>query len=255
MTPPLTLYATHAWNGPVEPVRPGTETAGGDELYYANSGGLNFARRISMRARTAIFRLFMEEMRPGPDTSVLDVGVYLDVGTSPGAGCEVNVLEQLYPHRERLTCAGIGDGAAVRAAYPGVRFAELTPHAPLPFADGEFDVAYSNAVIEHVGSRAQQRAFLAEMCRVSRRVFVVAPNRLFPVEHHTCLPLVSYLPTRVFRALAARTRYAFWAEEANLNPLLACQLVALFPPGRPARVRHAGLGVGAFKSNLVAILP
>jgi hypothetical protein len=178
----------------------------------------------------------------------LDVGVSLDV-----ASPEANVLEQFYPHRQQLVCAGIGDGAEVQRAYPGVRFVEIMPHTRLPFADNEFDICYSNAVIEHVGSREQQRAFLAELCRVAKRSFVVAPNRLFPVEHHTALPLVHWLPLPWFRALLVRSPFAYWAHEAHLNPVTAGELKRLFPAGQPVQIHYVGIGWAGCKSNLVAI--
>lgn len=221
-------------------------SADADSIYYRHAGRLGLAQRLSRRARLAVMDLFLAELRPTATDTVLDVGVSLDV-RSP----EANVLEQCLPHPERLTCAGIGDGESVRAAYPGVRFVQIEPHARLPFADGEFDVAYSNAVVEHAGSRDQQRAFLAELCRVGRRVFVVAPNRLFPIEHHTALPLVHWLPLPLFRGLLRPTPLRHWAAEENLNPVTANTLRDLFPV--PTRVRHAGLGVGWFRSNLVAI--
>jgi 2-polyprenyl-3-methyl-5-hydroxy-6-metoxy-1,4-benzoquinol methylase len=55
----------------------------------------------------------------------------------------------------------------------------------LPFADGSFDVVLSNAVIEHVGDEAQQRAFVAEHLRVARHFVITTPNRWFPMETHT----------------------------------------------------------------------
>ena len=64
----------------------------------------------------------------------------------------------------------------------------------LPFPDGAFDVVHSNAVIEHVGGRERQEAFVREALRVGRRVFLTTPNRWFPIEVHTRLPLVHWLP-------------------------------------------------------------
>ena len=55
----------------------------------------------------------------------------------------------------------------------------------LPFADGSFDLVYSNAVIEHVGDAADQRRFAAEHRRVGRHWALTTPNRWFPVEAHT----------------------------------------------------------------------
>jgi len=55
----------------------------------------------------------------------------------------------------------------------------------LPFAANEFDLVYSNAVIEHVGGIEEQRRFIAEHARVGRGWIATTPNRLFPVESHT----------------------------------------------------------------------
>lgn len=57
-------------------------------------------------------------------------------------------------------------------------------------------------MIEHVGSREAQKAFVAELARVAKVVFLTAPNRWFPVEHHTGLPLAHYHPA-TFAAGAA----------------------------------------------------
>ena len=163
------------------------------------------------------------------------------------------MLEQFYPYRDRITAAGIGDGVALQTTYPWLRFIRIQPNALLPFADNEFDVGYCNAVVEHVGSRQQQRKFLAELCRVSKRVFVVVPNRLFPIEHHTGLPLIHYLPLPLFRRLMRELPFTYWGEEANLNPLFASQFHSLFPDHRSVRMCYAGLGFSIFKSNIVAI--
>jgi len=74
---------------------------------------------------------------------------------------------------------------------------------PLPFADDEFDLAFSNATIEHAGTRAAQAEFVRELVRVARRSFVVTPNRWFPVELHTRLPFVHWLPPRSFARASA----------------------------------------------------
>src|SRR5258708_9809649 len=92
----------------------------------------------------------------------------------------------------------------------------------LPFRDHALDVVPSSAVIEHVGSLARQCAFVAECCRVARRaVFITTPNRWFPVEFHTVLPLMHWLPKEIFRALMRRTGRGFFADERNLNLMTA----------------------------------
>src|SRR6266705_2619166 len=49
----------------------------------------------------------------------------------------------------------------------------------LPFRDRAFDVVFSNAVIEHVGTFEKQAEFAEECRRVGRGYFVQTPNKWF----------------------------------------------------------------------------
>jgi SAM-dependent methyltransferase len=152
------------------------------------------ASGFSRRSRERKLRLFMELLAPGPGTTVVDVGV-TDSGVEGAYGTD-NFLEAAYPWPERITAVGITGLERFRAAFPSVRCVTADGR-DLPFADGEFDVAFSNAVVEHVGGRDEQVAFVHELCRVAGRVFVTTPNRWFPVEVHTLLPVVHWLPRRL----------------------------------------------------------
>ena len=97
---------------------------------------------------------------------------------------------------------------------------------------------FSNAVVEHVGDRERQSRFVSEALRVGRSVFLTTPNRWFPVEVHTRLPLVHWLPERAaHRAydLAGRP----WAKENHL--LGPRDLRALFPAERAVAIHNLGL--------------
>lgn len=196
---------------------------------------------ISLRSRKRKLRLFLEELQPTAETSVLDVGAD-ELGFGEGEGCgTLNFFEELYPWPERITALGLQDGAGFRARYPQIRYVPGDACA-LPFADGEFDVVFSNAVIEHVGDRARQRLLVSEALRVGRRVFLTTPNRRFPIEVHTRLPLVHWLPDRLAHPVYAATGKGF-AKEIQL--LSRSSLESLFPD----RVRIVNLGL-----TLVAIV-
>ena len=217
-----------------------------DERYYRHAGSISMVRQISAQARRLQHKLFMRVMRPMPEDRILDIG------TSDDTGPESNMLEQLYPWPERIVCAGLSDGRAVTAAYPGVNHVTIQAGDPLPFGDNAFSIVYSNAVLEHVGNKERQRQFLAEMCRLAPARFLAIPNRYFPVEHHTCLPLIHYLPKPWFRRLLNGTRYDVWAHEENLNYLSPSDLEKLWPPPQRPRIAYTGVGIGFMKSNLVA---
>jgi SAM-dependent methyltransferase len=149
---------------------------------------MDLAQRISTFNRHRKWRLFQQHVRPGPQTRVLDVGFsereYMAVD---------NYIEKHYPWPANLTALGIHEAITFQQRYPQVRTVRYDGRV-FPFADGAFDVVWSNAVIEHVGDFDQQVHYLKEMVRVGRQVFFSTPNRGFPIELHTRLPLVHWLP-------------------------------------------------------------
>jgi hypothetical protein len=63
------------------------------------------------------------------------------------------------------------------------------------YADSQFDVVFSNSVIEHLGPDfADQKRMAEEITRVGRRYFVQTPNRYFPVEPHFLTPGFQFFP-------------------------------------------------------------
>jgi len=215
-----------------------------DERYYREIEPGGVAEQLLRAARTRIFRDFVVRMRPTATDRILDVGVS-DV-VADGA----NVLERSYALSHNITACGIGSGAAFKQAFPSVRYRQIAPSAELPFADGSFEIATSNAVLEHVGSLERQLFFVHEMCRVARRVFISVPNRFFPVEHHTSIPLAHYQDA-AFRLACRVVGKAEWSDETNLIFMTRKRLWRLAAPiGRSAAVGYTGLLLGPFSSNL-----
>lgn len=215
-----------------------------ESVYYRHSGSVPFASRLSLHVRRRMFLLFMDVMRPGPETRVLDVGV-----TSDERHRESNYFEQMYPYSQNITCVGTENGSHLADRYPGLTYKQVRQGDLLPFSDAAFDIVFSNAVVEHAGSGRAQASFVGELCRVARSFFVTTPDRRFPVEHHTGLPLLHYLPAAQFRSLLRRTRYRYWAEESNLNILTGRKLDRLFP--RSAAVEVRSVRFAGVPANLV----
>jgi SAM-dependent methyltransferase len=199
---------------------------------------VRIADAISLRSRRRKLELFHAELRPTAKTTVLDVGVdEVSLGEPGGeTGCSThNFFEERYPWPERITALGLHDGRRFRERYPLLSYVQGDGCA-LPFEDRAFDVVYSNAVIEHVGDRERQELFVREALRVGRRVFITTPNRWFPIEVHTRLPLVHWLPDRY----AHRVYDATGREYAKDNRLLGpADLRRLFPV--PVRIVNRGM--------------
>ena len=85
----------------------------------------------------------------------------------------------------------------IRRKYPEKKFIEY-PGGIFPFAENEFEWVFSNAVIEHVGNRADQLLFINEMLRVGKNVFFTTPNKWFPIESHTNVFLRHWFDERFY---------------------------------------------------------
>lgn len=220
------------------------DTSQVDGKFYQAAPPQSLGERLVIAARGRIYKDFLELCHPRPGDRILDVGVS-DVVTD-GA----NVLERCYPHTQDITAVGLGEGTAFRAAYPKVAYRQIQPNQPLPFPDRAFRFAAANAVLEHVGSKEDQRRFVAELMRVADEVFITVPNRFFPVEHHTAIPLAHYWD-RSFRTACKVLNKGEWAREENLILMRWSGLSALVPDTAPsAAVGYTGLRLGPFSSNL-----
>jgi SAM-dependent methyltransferase len=190
--------------------------------------------RFTSRSREQRLAVFMSLMQPGPDDSILDVGV------TDTAWRASNFLENGYPWPERITAVALKDMPTFRTLFPSVSFV-VADGRRLPFEDQSFAVGFSNAVIEHVGSRNEQRQFVSEMLRTCRRVFIATPNAGFPIDPHTILPFVHWLPTRIRYQILRWTGNSSWASERALNPLSARDLFSMFPASARPRLHRQRL--------------
>jgi hypothetical protein len=195
----------------------------------------NVAGRVSLASRRKKFRVFMDAFQPDAETTIVDVGV-VDSGFGEGGGAASthNFLEAMYPWRGRITAVGLDDLPNFRRAFPEVTCVRADG-LNLPFADAEFDIAFSNAVVEHVGDEQAQRAFIGELCRVAARVFVTTPNRWFPVDVHTLLPVVHWLPEGPRNSTLGRLGME------GLTPLGPRAFRELFPI--PVRIVNTGIAL------------
>jgi hypothetical protein len=119
------------------------------------------------------------------------------------------------------------------------------------FADGSFDVAFSNSVIEHLFTFENQRRMAAEIRRVGKAYWVQTPNFWFPVEPHFQIPGWQWMPADLRISVIQKWRCG-WRGPCP-DPVQARQLVdevrllsrrelkAIFPGATLLAERFCGL--------------
>lgn len=196
--------------------------------------------RISPHFRRERLRRFIEIMAPTEDMHILDVGGYPWFWTESGFDlkCKFTILNPHNPpavesYRSSKFNIVVGDGTR------------------LDYADGEFDIVFSNSVIEHLGTAANQSAFAHEHMRVGKRYWMQTPAREFPIEPHLIAPFIHWLPKTIQRRLFRHftiwgwmTRPTTTEVEAMLDELRLLrrsEVRALFPSGELITERLCGL--------------
>ena len=119
------------------------------------------------------------------------------------------------------------------------------------FKDGEFDIVFSNSVIEHVPDFNDQLRMAAEIQRIGKRFYVQTPNRYFPIEPHFLFPFFQFLPMAFRSALLQRFDLGWYAKTSDpkyarelvesIRLLTEKELCRLFPGAKLYREYFKGL--------------
>jgi len=73
-------------------------------------------------------------------------------------------------------------------------------------ADNEYDIVFSNSVIEHLHTKERQHEMAAEVLRTGKRHFIQTPNFWFPMEPHFLVPGFQWMPKPARKFLLANFR-------------------------------------------------
>ena len=185
--------------------------------------------RLSLRSRRIKMELLERYLPLSGTERVLDIGSQVDAQSR-------QILER-FPDKGRITAANLFPEhlETIRKAYPGIHTVQADARK-LPFEDKTFDLVYSNAVIEHVGTLEDQQRMADEVRRVGKRWFLTTPNKWYPFEFHARMPLVSWLPPKAMHKLTrmwaynhVKGRYQPGNDFSDVHLLTARQLRRMFP--------------------------
>jgi hypothetical protein len=136
-----------------------------------------------------------------------------------------NAMYAQFPDLERMSVIDLGGristwvGARTRPAH--VHIVNLEPpdadvpewtevdHAdacelPKQIASRQYDLVFSNSVLEHLGGHARRLAFADATHSLSDRHWIQTPYRYFPIEPHWLFPWFQHFPVATRTAIARR---------------------------------------------------
>ena len=182
-----------------------------DIKYEKRAFWYKYLKQFGFNFRFKLYRIFENNLKISPNDKLLDLGV---------TDIEINSFHLLYPYKNKITAAGLAkSNQLLKKNFPQIRYVRISSSFPYPFKKNQFDIVHASAVIEHVGSRFRQEAFLREVFRIGKKGVVTTPNRYFPIELHTYLPFLHWLPTNIYRKLYELLNMKVFSKEENLNLL------------------------------------
>jgi hypothetical protein len=116
--------------------------------------------------------------------------------------------------------------------------------------DEEFDLVFSNSLIEHLGGYVKRASFAEVVRSMAPRYAVQTPYRYFPIEPHWVFPGMQFLPLKVRTWLAPRWPLGHthdWTERDAREEVMFTELLTLtemrclFPDAHIWWERFAGL--------------
>lgn len=144
----------------------------------------------------------------------------LDVGTTPDTSIYHNTLLHKTRKNHNIFCLSNLDCTILKKQFSNIKKFIIKDGKKTGLPSKKFDIVYSSATIEHVGSFYNQVRFVKECFRLARQsVFITTPNRNYPIDFHTKIPLIHLLPKKIHRRILKYLGHNFLSHEKNLNLL------------------------------------
>jgi SAM-dependent methyltransferase len=176
---------------------------------------------ISKMAREDRMKVFIHSMGLSPETRILDLGGQPETWQEVDMSLDITILN----------LPGIAQTNA-KVAQHRIRYVEGDACNIDGFTRDDFDLIYSNSVIEHVGPEDRQDAFASEVRRLGTRYWIQTPSKWFPIEAHCGMPFWWFYPERLRRSFIEQWRQKLpsWTEMVEDTRVLTLQrLQSLFP--------------------------
>jgi hypothetical protein len=176
--------------------------------------------KIATEARNNFFKILKEKTKYSNKNSIIDIG------TTPSLYSDQNIILHRIKNNKNVCILSNLDCKIILKKFPNIIKFYHQDARNINIPKNSFDIVHSNATIEHVGSYKNQLNFVKECLRISKKyVFITTPNRFFPLDFHTIIPLIHWLPKNFHRKILKIIGLNFYSLEKNLNLLEEIDLI------------------------------
>jgi|TARA_B110000503_G_C7154753_1_gene416816 hypothetical protein len=180
---------------------------------YAESH-FNFLDKIVKNRREKFFNFIKSKV------SFKNINSYLDIGTTQDENYpSSNYLNKKFNFIKKHN--SVSDQKIHNKRFSNTLQKSITENfSKSMISTFKSDFVISNATIEHVGSCGNQKKMIDNMIKLSNNIVVIQTiNRFFPIETHTKLPLLHFLPKKIHRKILKFLGHDYYSLEKNLNML------------------------------------
>lgn len=75
------------------------------------------------------------------------------------------------------------------------------------YSDNQYDIVFSNSVIEHLFTYENQIKMANEIMRVGKNYFIQTPNKYFPIEPHYFFPFFQFMSFSMKKMFMMKTKF------------------------------------------------
>ena len=156
------------------------------------------------RKRFAFFKSLISSV-PG-NLNILDIGGTVEFWVKSGFLADLLQIKNI-----TIALLNIED---YQSNHPNIKTAVGDATNLSQFRDEEFDIVFSNSVIEHLFTYDNQVLMANEIKRIGKRYFIQTPNKYFPIEPHFQFPLFQFLPLSM-KVNLVRNFQLGWRKKAD----------------------------------------
>ena len=217
-------------------------------IFTYSSYRFKFLDNIVLKKRKEMFEIIKKNINLNNVNSVLDVGTTSD-----------NLLESSNYLIKQLKFIkikkSISDQKISNDNFFDITFNEsITENLNYNFENLRSDLLVCSATIEHLGSLGDIKKGVNNIVNLSNKYFVITtPNRYHPIEFHTKIPFIHFLPKKIHRKLLMLFGHEFFSKEENLNLLSKKNLINLMGDYKNISYTINEIKLFGFVSNFIIV--